>query len=102
MQDIAVEAGARAGATHTLQAAVAERIDSITGWKVRIFAPLVLGLIMLGDSWDSIMIAYVMPSLRMEWALTPLTVGTIISTGYGGQFFGSFLLGPAAERFGRM
>ena len=95
-------AGAESGADETLQSAVAARIDAITGWKVRVFAPLVLGLIMLGDSWDSIMIAYVMPSLRMEWALTPLTVGTLISSGFAGQFFGSLLLGPAAERFGRM
>lgn len=102
MQDTVLETQARAGATQTLQAAVAERIDAITGWKVRIFAPLVLGLIMLGDSWDSILIAYVMPSLRSEWNLTPLNVGTIISSGFAGQFFGSLVLGPAAERFGRM
>jgi putative MFS transporter len=62
----------------------------------------VLGLIMLGDSWDSIMISYVMPSLREQWALSPLQVGSIISAGFAGQFFGSALLGPAAERFGRM
>jgi putative MFS transporter len=102
MQDAVLEPEARAGARETLQAAVAARIDAITGWKVRYFAPLVLGLIMLGDSWDSILIAYVMPSLREQWGLTPLQVGTIISSGFAGQFFGSLLLGPAAERFGRM
>ena len=90
------------GDEQTLQGAVAARIDAITGWKVRYWAPLVLGLIMLGDSWDSIVIAYVMPSLRAEWSLTPLQIGTLISAGYAGQFFGSFVLGPAAERFGRM
>lgn len=102
MQDTVHETSARTGTTQTLQAAVAARIDAITGWKVRYFAPLVLGLIMLGDSWDSILIAYVMPSLRQEWMLTPLQIGTIISAGFAGQFFGSLLLGPAAERFGRM
>ena len=102
MQHTVLETQARGGAMPTLQGAIAARIDAITGWKVRYWAPLALGLIMLGDSWDSIMIAYVMPSLRAEWGLSPLQVGTIISAGYGGQFFGSFLLGPAAERFGRM
>ena len=102
MQHAVLETEAPAGATQTLQGAVAARIDAITGWKVRWFAPLVLGLIMLGDSWDSIVIAYVMPSLRLEWGLTPLHIGTIISAGYGGQFIGSLVLGPAAERFGRM
>jgi putative MFS transporter len=101
MRDIVLETKSRAGA-ETLQSAVAKRIDAIIGWKVRYWAPLVLGLIMLGDSWDSIMIAYVMPSLRQEWALSTLQVGTIISAGYAGQFFGSALLGPTAERFGRM
>jgi MFS transporter, putative metabolite:H+ symporter len=102
MLDTVLETKARSAPKQTLQGAVAARIDAITGWKVRYWAPLVLGLIMLGDSWDSIMIAYVMPSLREEWGLSPLQIGTIISAGYAGQFFGSFLLGPAAERFGRM
>ena len=101
MRDIVLETKVRAG-VETLQSAVATRIDAIVGWKVRYWAPLVLGLIMLGDSWDSIMIAYVMPSLRQEWAMSTLQVGTIISAGYAGQFFGSALLGPTAERFGRM
>jgi putative MFS transporter len=43
-----------------------------------------------------------MPSLREQWTLSPLNMGTIISAGYAGQFFGSSLLGPLAERFGRM
>src|SRR5262245_23838760 len=88
MRDIVLETKAHLGA-QTLQSAVAARIDAITGWKVRYWAPLVLGLIMLGDSWDNIMIAYVMPSLRAEWNLSPLQIGTIISAGYAGQFFGS-------------
>src|SRR5215471_8742093 len=87
MRDIVLETKARTGA-ETLQGAVAARIDAIRGWKVRYWAPLVLGLIMLGDSWDNIMIAYVMPSLREEWGLSTLQVGTIISAGYAGQFFG--------------
>jgi putative MFS transporter len=102
MQHTVLETQARGGAMPTLQGAIAARIDAITGWKVRYWAPLALGLIMLGDSWDSIVIAYVLPSLREEWGLSPLQTGTLISAGYAGQFVGSLLLGPVAERLGRM
>ncbi len=57
---------------------------------------------MLGDSWDAIVIAYVLPSMRQEWGLDTLTIGAMISAGYGGQLLGSLSLGPAAEKFGRL
>lgn len=57
---------------------------------------------MLFDSWDSIAIAYVMPSLSAEWGLGPGIIGLLISAGYVGQFIGAIALGGLAERFGRM
>jgi putative MFS transporter len=85
-----------------LQAAVAERLDALTSWKVRIWAPLALGVMMMGDSWDIVVIGYVMPSLRAEWGLSALQVGALISSGFAGQLVGALSFGPLAERFGRM
>lgn len=96
------DASAANAPAHDLQGAVGERIDGLTSWCVRFWAPIVLGLIMLGDSWDSIVIAYVVPSLKQEWGLDTIAIGAMISAGYAGQFVGSLLLGPLAEKFGRM
>ncbi|AEG50556.1 major facilitator superfamily MFS_1 [Sphingobium chlorophenolicum L-1] len=84
------------------EAAVGAALDGITSARLRIVPPLLLGFIMLFDSWDSIAIAYVMPSLTREWHLTPVAAGSLISAGYAGQFVGAILLGSLAERFGRM
>jgi putative MFS transporter len=85
-----------------LEAAVGARLDEATNWRARFWAPLILGLIMLFDSWDGISIAYVMPSLSKEWHLNPVSIGAMISAGYAGQFIGSLTLGALAERWGRM
>lgn len=90
------------GAGQGLQEAVAERLDNLTDWRVRYWAPFVLGLMMMGDSWDVGIIGYVMPSLRVEWGLTPLQIGWIISAGFAGQLVGALLFGPLAEKYGRM
>ncbi len=90
------------GKINLAEAAVGEVLDSLGTFRVRWWAPVLLGTIMLFDSWDSIAIAYVMPSLVKEWGLGPATSGTLISSGYIGQFLGAMLLGSLAERFGRL
>lgn len=77
-------------------------MDGLTGLKIRVWVPLLLGLIMLFDSWDSIAIAYVMPSLIAEWHIDLVHIGFMISAGYGGQFVGALFFGTLAERYGRM
>ena len=95
------DGGPGAGA-QDFSSVLASRIDGLSGWIPRYFAPLVLGLIMLGDSWDAIVISYVMPGLRAEWHLGLVVTGTLISTGYVGNLAGGLILGPAAEKIGRM
>jgi putative MFS transporter len=84
------------------EAAVGNVLDTIKTFRHRWWAPALLGVIMLFDSWDSIAIAYAMPTLSTEWQLNPLTMGYIISAGYGGQFVGAASLGAIAERVGRL
>ncbi|QUT06963.1 MFS transporter [Sphingobium phenoxybenzoativorans] len=91
-----------ATASSSAEVAVGAALDSITSARLKIVPPLLLGFIMLFDSWDSIAIAYVMPSLAKEWNLAPVAAGSLISAGYAGQFVGAIFLGSLAERFGRM
>ncbi len=85
-----------------LEAAVGAVLDDLKSVRVGVWVPLLLGLIMLFDSWDSIAIAYAMPSLAVEWHLNPVQTGLLISSGYAGQFIGAIALGAVAERIGRM
>jgi putative MFS transporter len=82
--------------------AVGKTLDELRSARLRFVPPLLLGLIMAFDSWDSIAIAYVMPSLVELWGLNPIAMGSLMSAGYAGQFVGAVLLGILAERFGRM
>lgn len=70
--------------------------------RLRIVAPVLMGVIMLFDSWDGIAISFVLPGLLSEWKISPLLTGTLISSGYAGQFLGAMSLGILAERYGRM
>lgn len=85
-----------------LEAATGAVLDDLNTFRFQLWAPVLLGVIMMFDSWDSIAIAYVMPSLREEWGLNPAAVGSLISAGYFGQFIGAIALGAVAEKFGRM
>lgn len=89
-------------AASPLELRVGETLDTLRTFRISLWAPILLGLIMLFDSWDSIAIAYVMPSMSKEWGLSPTTMGALISSGYVGQFLGAILLGSLAERLGRM
>jgi len=84
------------------EAAVGARIDGLSTWRHRLVPPVLLGLVMLFDSWDAVVTAQVMPALIHLWKLDPVMTGWLISAGYAGQFLGAFIFGPFAERYGRM
>jgi putative MFS transporter len=81
---------------------VGRALDGGGEWKVRSVAPYLLGLLMLFDSWDSIVIAYALPVIIAEWKLSALAAGALVSAGYGGQFLGAIFFGTVAERYGRL
>ncbi len=81
---------------------VALALNGSGDWRLRDKAPYLLGLLMLFDSWDSVVIAYTLPSIIAEWGLSALQAGWLISAGYGGQFLGAIFFGTVAERRGRL
>lgn len=81
--------------------AITAMLDADAGWDRRRWAPWLIGAMMLFDSWDIIIIAYMMPYLAEEWALDTFTTGWLLSSAAIGQFFGALGIGWLAERFGR-
>ncbi len=77
-------------------------LDGEGTWTLRAKVPWFLGLIILFDSWDAVIVAYTLPSISAEWGLDALQKGWLISAGYGGQFIGAMVFGALAERFGRL
>src|SRR6478609_9826786 len=82
-------------------AAITAMLDAEAGWDRRRWAPWLIGAMMLFDSWDIIIIAYMMPYLSEEWGLATYTTGWLLSSAAIGQFFGALGIGWLAERFGR-
>ena len=54
------------------------------------------------DAFDSLVIAYVLPSLIGLWKLSPPQIGSLIAVGFAGQLVGSLGAGWIAERWGRL
>jgi AAHS family 4-hydroxybenzoate transporter-like MFS transporter len=80
---------------------VVEIIDhqKISWLQLRI---VILGaLALLLDGFDNQAIAYVAPALKMAWHLNQGALGPVFSAGVTGVGFGSLIIGPFADRFGR-
>lgn len=71
-------------------------------WKLRGWAPYLFGLMMLFDSWDSVVISFTLPSIAKAWMLDPVRSGELISAGYAGQLLGAIVAGAWAEARGRL
>jgi MFS transporter, putative metabolite:H+ symporter len=54
------------------------------------------------DAFDSITIAYVLPSIGPLWHINPQMVGNLIGIGFAGQLIGSIAAGWVAEYWGRV
>lgn len=53
------------------------------------------------DGFDVLAVTFAAPGIARGWDLGPGTIGIIISTGLVGMAFGSILLAPFADRYGR-
>src|SRR6478735_1567902 len=95
-------AGSTSREATSFEAAIGANIDSLTTFRHQLLPPILLGLTMLFDSWDAVVLAQAMPALLDEWHFGLLVAGWLISAGYCGQFLGAFAFGPLAERHGRL
>lgn len=84
-------------ATGPLQAQLDARPMSALQWRVVALCWLVNIL----DGFDLLAISFAAPAIAKAWQLGPQTLGIVFSAGLVGMTVGSFLLGPAADRFGR-
>ncbi len=82
--------------------AISNSLDADFTWRSRSLPPILLGTLLLFDSWDVGLISYVAPVLAKEWRLGSFFLGTVLSAGYAGQFVGALLCGAFAERWGRI
>ena len=69
-------------------------------WHMK--ARVVMGSATFFDAFDALSLAFVLPTLKGLWQLTPAQIGTLISIGYVGQFLGALAFGSLAERVGRV
>ncbi|WP_185702370.1 MULTISPECIES: MFS transporter [unclassified Desulfovibrio] len=76
-------------------------IEKIQLNKVHYYIVVTAALGFMFDSFDTYIVAYAMPSIIKEWAITPVQNGMLTSAGFWGMFLGSMILGPVADRFGR-
>jgi MFS transporter, putative metabolite:H+ symporter len=81
---------------------VGQALDGTGSWSLRARIPWLFGVLMLFDSWDSVVIAFLLPVLRPEWGLSALEASWLPFCGFGGQFVGAIIFGSLAERYGRL
>ena len=71
-----------------------------SAWHLR--ARVIVGSATFFDAFDALSLAFVLPVLVRQWAITPSEIGWLIAVGYLGQFAGALLFGALAERYGRI
>jgi MFS transporter, putative metabolite:H+ symporter len=83
-------------------ASLVARLESVpfSRWHVR--PRVIVGSATFFDAFDALALAFVLPTLARLWHLTPAQIGSLISVGYLGQFFGALLFGSLAETVGRV
>jgi MFS transporter, AAHS family, 4-hydroxybenzoate transporter len=74
-----------------------EMTDTRRQWQVA----LLCALVAVCDGFDTQAIAFVAPAIAKQWGVPAAQFGPIFAAGLVGLALGAFLLGSAADRFGR-
>ncbi|KUO74840.1 MAG: MFS transporter [Desulfosporosinus sp. BRH_c37] len=62
---------------------------------------ILVGLALVFDGYDYIIVAYTMPQMAKEWALTKVQTGSLASWSMLGVVVGGVIAGMCSDRFGR-
>jgi MFS transporter, putative metabolite:H+ symporter len=81
---------------------IAARIESLppSQWNLRI--AVLLGAATFFDAFDALTVAFIMPSILLEWHLSTINAAWLVAAGYAGQALGAVIIGALAERYGRV
>ncbi|MCL6638264.1 MAG: MFS transporter [Firmicutes bacterium] len=80
---------------------VSEVIDGIGVSRYTWLIFILCGFAMLFDGYDNMIVAYTMPQISKEWALTKVQTGSLVSWGLLGLLFGGFCAGVLSDAIGR-
>ncbi|HBT96033.1 MAG TPA: MFS transporter [Coriobacteriia bacterium] len=80
---------------------VSDALDSIKINKFTWSIFFLVGLSMMFDGYDYMIVSYTMPQIAQEWGLDSVAKGSLSSWSMVGLVVGSFLAGPLSDTFGR-
>lgn len=80
---------------------ISDVIDSFGLSKFSLSVFFMIGLIMFFDGFDYMIVAYTMPQITKEWALTSVQSGSLVSWGMLGLIIGGLIIGPVSDKIGR-
>jgi putative MFS transporter len=78
------------------------RMESVpfTRWHLR--PRIIMGCATFFDAFTALSIASAVPVLRVEWGLTTVQIGFLLTASYLGQLVGALVFGWVGERIGRI
>lgn len=80
---------------------VSEIIDRIGLGKFSLMVFFLIGLVMVFDGLDYMIVSYTMPQIGKEWGLTKIQTGSLVSWGMLGLIMGGLIIGPLSDKIGR-
>ena len=80
---------------------VRETLDASPISRAQVIAITLTTLINAVDAFDVLAMSFVAPELAKQWHINRAALGVALSSGFAGMVFGSFVISPLADRFGR-
>jgi putative MFS transporter len=84
------------------ETALIARLECVPFSRWHLRPRIIVGSATFFDAFDALSLAFVLPVLVRLWGLSPGHIGSLISIGYLGQFFGGLIFGSLADAIGRV
>lgn len=91
----------RVGANSAHRIHVSEILEQPGGWKISLKVLVLVGLAMVFDGFDYMIVSFTMPQITQEMSLDLVQTGSLASFSLLGMLIGGFASGALADRFGR-